>query len=58
MRVIKNIESVLAENNFELVKDDLDVFGYGKREWQKHIGNELIVVTIDYYRDERLRATE
>lgn len=58
MSVIKKIESILEENDFELIEDNLNSLNYGMREWQKYLGDELITVSIGYYKDERLRTIE
>lgn len=55
---IKELEKLLEKNGFELVEDQTDALGYGMTDWKKHVGDELIHVSISVYRDERLRSTE
>ncbi len=55
---IKQLEKLLEKNGFELVEDETNALGCGMTDWQKHVGDELIHVSISVYRDERLRSTE
>ena len=55
---IKDLEKLLEKNGFELVEDETDALGYGMTDWKKHVGDELIHVSISVYQDERLRSTE
>ena len=40
------------------MEDETDALGYGITDWKKHVGDELIHVSIRVYQDERLRSTE
>lgn len=55
---IKELEKLLEKNGFELMEDETDALGYGMTDWKKHVGDELIHVSISGYQDERLRSTE
>ena len=55
---IKQLEKLLEKNGFELLEDETNALGCGMTDWKKHVGDELIHVSISVYQDERLRSTE
>ena len=52
---VKKLEKLLEKNGFELVEDQTNALGYGMTDWKKHVGDELIHVSVSVYQDREIK---